>query len=214
MKKATLLLLAIMFSSAAIFAQIKEGNASMSHGSQNAFSLELRQTLQKDVQKAWEKYIKDYKGKVKFDKKKGETFADDCEIKDMSTNTVDVYSSLRQSGDNTILTVWFDLGGAYLNSQMHGDKISIAKKLLNEFALSVSRASVEEDLKEQEKILKDLEKDLKKQKKDKENLEDDIKKYEQKILEAKQAIKENLELQKDTEVKISAQEKIVSKSYT
>lgn len=206
MKRLTLLFFSMFLFVAMTFAQVKEGAASMSKGSNNAFSLELRNTQEKEVQKEWEKFLKGYKGKVKFDKKKGETFADDSEIEEMSSNTVDVYSTLRQNGENTVLTVWFDLGGAFLNSSMHGEKVPVAKKMLNEFALSVSRASVEEDLKEQEKVLKDMEKDLKKLEKDKENLENDIKKYEEKIAQAKEDIKQNLEDQKNKAVEIKEQE--------
>lgn len=210
MKKVTLLLTFMIFSIATMFAQVQEGSASMSKGSENAFSLELRSTNQKDVEKAWEKYIKGYKGKVKKDKKSGEFFADDSKIEDMSSNTVDVYSKVTPSGENTTLTVWFDLGGAYLNSSAHGDKVGIAEKMLNDFALSVSVAQVEEQLKEQEKVLKGLEKDQKGLEKDKSNLESDIKKYEQKIVEAKEAIVKNLEAQKNKQVEIETQKKVVS----
>ncbi len=209
MKKASLLFMFLMFSIATMFAQIKEGSASMSKGSENAFSIELRQTEAKEVSKAWEKYVKKFKGKVKRDKKSGEIFADDCEIEAMSSNTVDIYSSLRQSGENTTLTVWYDLGGAFLSSSMHGDKIPVVEKMLQEFAISVDRASVEEDLKEQEKILKGLEKDLKGLEKDKEKSEDEIVKCEKKIVEEKEAIKVNLEDQKVKVGEIEAQKKVV-----
>lgn len=214
MKKVTLLLAFMIFGSAAIFAQITEGAVSMSKGSQNAFSLELGKTVEKEVQKSWEKYIKGFKGKVKKDKKSGQTIADDSQIKDLSTNTVDVYSTIKQSGENTILTVWFDLGGAYLNSSMHGDKIPVVEKMLNGFALSVSKALIEEDLKEQQKVLKNFEKDQKGLEKDKESLENDIKKFEQKIVDAKEAIKKNLEAQKNKQVEIENQKKVVESVET
>lgn len=209
MKKVTLLLAFMVFGSAVIFAQIKEGAVSMSKGSQNAFTLELGKTVEKEVQKSWGKYIKNYKGKVKKDKKSGQIVADDSQIKDLSSNTVDVYATAKQSGESTILTVWFDLGGAYLNSSMHGEKIPVVEKMLNEFALSVSKALIEDDLKEQQKILKDLDKDQKGLVKDKGNLEGDIKKFEQKIIDAKEAIKQNLEAQKNKQVEIETQKKAV-----
>lgn len=214
MKKVTLFLAFMIFSIAATFAQVEEGAASMSKGSENAFSLELRSTNQKDVEKAWEKYIKGFKGKVKKDKKSGEIFSDDSRINDMSTNTVDIYATVAPSGENTTLTVWFDLGGAFLNSSMHSDKVSIAKKMLNDFSMSVSTAQVEEQLKEQEKVLKGMEKDQKGLEKDKSNLENDIKKFEQKIAEAKEAITKNLEEQKNKKVEIESQKKVVSEIKT
>lgn len=199
----------MVFCFVGLFAQIQEGASSMSKGTENAFSLELRSTNKKDVEKAWEKYIKKFKGKTKYDKKAEECFSDNAELENMSTNTVDVYSKVTPAGENTILTVWFDLGGAFLSSEMHGDKVNAAKNMMNEFALSVSVAQVEEELKEQQKLLKDLEKDQKGLEKDKSNLEDDIKKFEQKIAEAKEAIKQNLEAQKGKQVEIDAQKKVV-----
>jgi hypothetical protein len=210
MKKITLFLAFMVFGISASFAQIKEAPTAMSKGTNNAFSLELRTTVQKDVEKSWEKYIKGFKGKVKKDKKSGQILADNSTMENLSSNTVDVYSTVRSSGENTILTVWYDLGGAYLNSAMHGDKIAAVEKMLNDFALSVSIASVEEDLKEQQKVLKDLDKDQKGLVKDKESKESDIAKFEQKILEAKEAIKQNLEAQKNKQIAIETQKKVVS----
>ena len=209
MKQITLFLAFMVFGISASFAQIKETSAPMSKGTNNAFSLELRTTIQKDVEKSWEKYMKDFKGKVKKDKKSGQIFADNSRLENMSSNTVDVYSTVKQSGDNTILTVWYDLGGAYLNSAMHGDKIAAVEKMLNDFALSVSVASVEEDLKVQQKVLKDLDKDQKGLVKDKENHESEIAKCEEKILAAKEAIKLNLEAQTKKQVAIEIQKKVI-----
>ncbi len=211
MKKITLFLFLLVFGATAMTAQIKEGSASMSQGSNNAFTIELRKTEAKEVEKAWIKYLKDFDGKVKKAKKSPEVFADNSEIKAMSSNTVDIYSTAKQSGENTTLTVWFDLGGAYLNSSMHGDKVAVAEKILNEFALSVSRASIEEDLKEQEKILKKLNGDMKDLKKDKEDYEDEIAKCEKKIAEAKEGIKENAGAQETKTKEIEAQAEVVEK---
>jgi hypothetical protein len=106
MKKITLFLAFMVFGISASFAQIKEAPTAMSKGTNNAFSLELRTTVQKDVEKSWEKYIKGFKGKVKKDKKSGQILADNSTMENLSSNTVDVYSTVRSSGENTILTVW------------------------------------------------------------------------------------------------------------
>ncbi len=209
MKRVTLLITIMLLSVVAVFAQVKEATASMSKGSENAFAIELRQTEEKEVSKAWEKFIKKYKGKVKKDKKSGEFFADDSEYREMSNNTIDIYSTLRQSGENTVLTVWYDLGGAFLSSELHGDKVPFAEKMLVDFAKSVDVASVEEDLKEQEKMLKGLEKDLKGLVKDKEKSESEIEKCEKKILEEKEAIRVSLENQKTKATEIEAQMKVI-----
>ncbi len=211
MKKVTLVLLMMAFGVMAVFAQeVKEGSAAMKSGNNNAFAIELKQTAKKDVEKSWTKFIKNYKGKAKFDKKSDFVFADDSEIKDMSSNTVDVYANVKQTGANTILTVWFDLGGAFLNSEMHGDKVPVAKEMLLNFAGTVSTAALEEEIKEEEKKLKDLQGDQKKLVKDKEGYEKEIEKCEQKIVEAKNSIAQNLEDQKSKETEIQSQMKVVN----
>jgi hypothetical protein len=63
MKQLTLFLAFMVFGIFASFVQIVEAPAPMSKGTNNAFSLELRTTIQKEVERSWEKYIKAYKVK-------------------------------------------------------------------------------------------------------------------------------------------------------
>lgn len=177
-------------------AQIKEGNQSMSQGSNNALTIELIGTDAKNVSKSFEGFLKKYKGKTKFDKKTGEMFSDNALITELNgNNTTDVYAKFSQSGTNVIMTVWFDLGGAYLSSQMHAQQYPAAEKMLYAFAITVSRGLVEEELKKEQKKQKELEdqhkdlvKDQKNFEKDIENLKKDIENYKRKIAEAEQNI--------------------------
>ncbi len=191
--------------------EINEGAKGMSQGQNNAFTVLLKLTEKKTIQKAWEKYIKKFDGKTKLNKKTGEIFSNDSELENMSANTVDVYATVNQKGTGTELTVWFDLGGAYLSSEAHSDKVAVAETLINDFALSVSRAAIEEELKEEEKNLKKVNKDLDILKKDKKNFEDEIEKCKKKIAEAEQGIEENIKAQSDKEDEIKEQEKVVEK---
>ncbi len=210
MRKLVLLfaILALVFS---LSAQVKEAPMNMVKGKENAFSILLKQTNKKEVEKAWTKYIKEFDGKTKRNKKTGFIFSDNAEIEKMSSNTVDVYATITPSGADTDLTVWFDLGGAYLSSEMHGDKATVAKSILDEFALSVSKAAVEEELKEEQKALKKLNADLSDLKKDKDGFESDIEKYKKKIAEAEANIKQNIKEQGDKEASIKEQEEVVEK---
>jgi len=114
MRKLTLITFTLLFIASTSFAQlIKEGNRACSAGSHNSLSIELRKTEAKDVEKAFTKYIDKYKGKTKFDKKGGEIFSDNAIIKQMGNNDMDIYGRVADNGENSILTVWFDLGGAF-----------------------------------------------------------------------------------------------------
>ena len=204
MKRFQILTLLLTFSVLS-FAQISETTRSMSLGNNNGCSLLLKKTDKKEVVKSWGKFMKDFKGKTKYDKKKDETITDDAEIKEMSSNTVDVYATFVDQGDDTEMFVWFDLGGAFLSSSTHPERYPFAEKMINDFAMTVSTAMIEEELKENEKMLKNMEGDLKDAKKDQKNHEDDIAKFEKKIEEAKEGIKKSIENQKNHTTEIETQ---------
>lgn len=94
---------------------------------------------------------------------------------------MDLYARFEDGNSGTIITVWFDLGGAYLASEIHSDAYEQAEILLKDFATAVNRSLAEDNVAEQEKIQKNLEKELDK-------LQKDNKKYNDKIEEAKKII--------------------------
>lgn len=215
MKKVLFAATFLMLSSIAAFAQnivVTEGAAAMSQGSNNSFTVKLPGTEQKNVEKAWKSIVESYKGKTKADKKTGELLANNAIIKEINgDNTIDVYSKVTADTktDNT-LTVWFNLGGAYLSSQAHGDKAKIAQKMLADFALSVSRTMLEEQLKDEEKKAKKEAEKLKDLEKDKADSEKDIESYKKKIAKAEDDIKKNIEKQKEQTTAVQKQNDIVA----
>lgn len=215
MKKILFAATFLVLSSLAAFAQnivVTEAAAAMSQGSNNSFTVKLPGTEQKNVEKAWKNFVESYKGKTKSDKKTGELLANNSIIKEINgDNTIDVYSKVTADTktDNT-LTVWFNLGGAYLSSQAHGDKAKIAQKMLADFALSVSRTMLEEQLKEEEKKAKKEADKLKDLEKDKADSEKDIESYKKKIAKAEDDIKKNIEKQKEQTADLEKQKDVVT----
>lgn len=199
-------------------AEVTESAQSMNAGSQNAFSVKLPGTETKDVERAWEKYVKEFGGKTKKDKKTGEFLSNNCAIKKLNgDNTIDISARVSPEGktDNT-LTVWFNLGGAYLSSAAHADKVPFAKEMLMGFANSVSRTMIEDNLKEEQKKLKKEEDKLKDLEKDKKGLDSDIESYKKKIKKAEDDIKKaeddikkNAETQKIQAAAIGTQKEVV-----
>lgn len=215
MKKAILGLLVAAMPMVSIMAQkpeiaVKESNVANSGGSANCLTAELVGTQAKDAQKNWEKFIKKYKNeKVKYDKKTDETLCDNCEMKEVtgSNNTVDVIAKFTQNGANTTMMVWFNLGGAYLSSQQHPQGYPVAEKIVKEFALTVSKGLVEEELKAEMKKLKDIEDQKKDLAKDKGRLEKDIEGYKKDIEEYKKKIEKAEKDIETTKGKIGENEK-------
>jgi hypothetical protein len=164
----------------------------MSKGENNAFQATLPKISTKDAGKAWKDFMKDYKGKPKYDKKTGEWFSDDAKIEDMSENYVDVYATFAESGDNTNMTIWYNLGGAYLSSELHAEKVPLVDEMVNRF-IYTSEDMAGEMVKLAESQLSDLESNLK----DLENNEAD---YKKEIEAAKAAIAQAEKNIKDSKV--------------
>ncbi len=213
MKHILLSLIGLLAFSAVGLSQLSEGAQSMSLGSKNALVLELPKTDAKDVLKQWKSFANDLKGSKakRIDKKSGEHLNDNILIKefDMGNNTVDIYSRVVESGNGSRLTVWFDLGAGFLSSAQHPTQYKAAEKMMYKFALSVSKEMVEDQLKEQKKILKGQEGDFKKLVKNKKKYEDDIEDYKKKIEERENDIKQNLEDQSNKKAEIQKQQSVV-----
>lgn len=156
---------------------VQEGLKPMSKGTNNCFYLELPSADNKLAADAWKDFVKDYKGKTKYNKKQKEYFTDNATIKDMSENTVDIYARF----DPAQITVWFDLGGAYLSSSIHPDRYPAVGKMLSAYYLALSKELAKADVKLKEDELKTLRNDLKK-------LENENKDYNETIKKAKEAI--------------------------
>jgi len=204
-----ILVFVLSFISFSAFAQVKEEARLLNGEEKNAFSIVLPKTEKKEVEKAWAKFIKEYKGKTKLDKKTGVTFSDDTAIKGMSDNTVDVSAQVMENGGNTELVVWYNLGGAYLNSEMHAEETIVGKDLLTNFTLTVSTAAIEELLAAEEANLKELTKEQEKLEKEKKDYESEIKKYEEKIKEAREHILKNAQDQTTQKEKVAQQQHVV-----
>jgi len=187
--RTTLLALLVVLTSSA-FAQkkieITEGTTAFLNGSQNAFSFIIYNGDLKEVSKAWEKQLKDLKGKVST---KNEFFADDCKVKEMGPNTFDVYGKVEVAlGEGIRVYAAFDLGGAYLSSAAHPDKVIPAKNILYNFAVEQTREVVKVEIKLAEKVLSEREAEHAMLIKQQAQLEASILDHQKKIEETKAAI--------------------------
>ncbi len=215
--KATLLSIALLIASiTTAFSQydVKPYNSSgrfSGIGEQECIAVKIYDIDIDDVSSDWKKVLKKkYDAKVKVSGK--ELFADNAEIETVSSNTVDVYSTLSKSSDGVIeLKVAVDLGGAYLTYSGHADKHSQMTKIVGEFALKQTQKGIDERVEKAEDELEDLENELKKQQKTVANANKAIEDAEKKIVENKDLIKETEAAIKEQEVKIDDQANKVQK---
>jgi len=201
-----------MFNVTITNAQISEESKSMNLGVKNALVLELPGTKEKFVEKLWKKYIKDYKSKAKKVKKADELLADDCEIPSIGgANTVDVYTRASANGDNVYLTMWVDLGGAFLSSAEHPDRYTEAEKFLMRFALEVTKEKIKIEIEDEEDKLKDFEKNMKKLVRANDGYHRDIEQAKEKIKKATANIEQNEIDQEKSQKQIDSQKEAVKK---
>jgi hypothetical protein len=166
MKKAILLFLlggTLLFQnnvSAQYNVAINEVYKYMSLGEKAGLEVAIVEAIPSDVEKSWMKFMRQYKTKAKKPRKEIEIFADDATITDMSDNTVDVYAIAEVAEYGTKLTVFFNLGGSFVSSREHEIAFGAAKRILRNFALSEAANTIENELKLQEKVLKDLNNEL------------------------------------------------------
>ncbi len=210
MKKSFSIFLFIVLFSQFSFAQIEELDKTMSQGVYNSLTIELLEAKKKVVEKTWKKFVKDFKGKTKKDKKMDEWFTDDGKIVAIGGgNTVDIYARINESGDNVFMTTWFDLGGEYLNSNSHPSKYTEAEKMLMKFAIEVAKEMTFIELEDQESVLKKMEKNLKKLENMKTRYENDIVKAKEAIATAEKNIELNIKEQEDAQEQIRLQGEVI-----
>lgn len=217
MKKAILISSTFLFFVAFIAnAQITEQAIPMSMGTKNAIMVEIPEAEEKFVNKVWKDFLKgQYKVKTKPNKKTDELFSDNATIPGIGgANTVDVYAKSGQNGGNVNVSMWVDMGGAFLNSTDHPTQYQQAQDMMERFALEVKVEQTKIELAAQEKTLKKLKSDLKKLKSDNDKYHKEIEVAKDKIKTAEQNIVTNEQQQITTNQNIELQIEAVSAVQT
>lgn len=206
--------LSLILLSSTLFAQIKkvdEVNASMSQGTNRGFKVLIPETSEKEVIKAWSKLMKDYDAKTDKIKKEDDYLSPDASIPSLGERPINVYAQFQETPEGTYLTTFFDLGGAFLNRDMHKDQTEAAIELIKTFANNAAKESISEKVKEETKKLEKLEKEQKGLVKDKEDYEKDIKDAKETIEKREKSLKENTAAQEKKKKEIAEQTAIAEK---
>ncbi|MBS1647619.1 MAG: hypothetical protein JST67_09795 [Bacteroidetes bacterium] len=190
--------------------KVRESNESFSNGNHNALSVNIYMADVSKVEKEWKSLMKDY-GYQKSGDSKGEYYFDNVVFKQIGNNPVDVYSKATfQKADKLVmLTAAYDLGGAYLSSSAQSDKFDFLKKMMYDFSVKLSKAEIDEQIKDATKILQthqNKQADLEKENK---NLANDIDDYNKKIRKASDQIEQNKRAIDTKKNEVSAQQKAV-----
>lgn len=208
-----LLLAAIFFSAIAVKAQntftVNEVRQFMSKGEQNGMEIILAGSTPEDTKDALEKWAKKMKAKVVSSKKSPEVFIDNAQVPTVSANTVDMYVIVTQVENGTKLTVFTDLGGAFISSSAYSTQYAGMEALIRKFTKDRAIDVVEAQLKSEEKILKTINGDLKDLVEKKQDYIKEIEKAKALIQQREQDIIKNDADQAAKQQQISLQQQII-----
>jgi len=190
-----------------------EANRPMSQGNHNSFLIDFRIGEADDIVDMWQDYQKDFdaRRKPKKNRKTGEYFADNVEIEAISDNTIDIYSTVEGKGKagGAIITIWFNLGGAYLSSGRHPERMEATQAWLQGFKNRVLQNYAEDALEAEEDKLDGLEDELKDLEKERKEAEKEVAELEEALNEAKAKVKETIEAIGAKKEAVQQQRKVV-----
>lgn len=170
--------------------EVRHGSAFLG-GSENPVSIiEIENASVKEIDKKWNNYIRKNKGKVT---KQGDMwFHDNAIIKSISKDTLDMWSTVKESGKSVVITLAVNSGGNFISNS--GGKNKAVDRFLSEFAADTHKHLIGLELTAAQKLLKSKEKDYEQLEKSNKKLEKEIDEMKSKIADNERVIKQNNEL--------------------
>lgn len=207
MKNLIFLIAGFFIFSTPVKAQILEKDSNMSLGVQTGNEVILTEIEDKDAAKLWKAYFEDrFDGKVKRNRKADEYYVTGVRINSIfSVSNIDVYTKFEERGSNTLMTLWVDLGMSFVNSADYPTEYQGTIALLEDFRIYARTYAVNKEYEAAEKVLEDLKKNLDKLEKQNGRLHKKIDDYQEKILEARADIEQNLVDQDEMKLSIDRQ---------
>lgn len=210
MKNLFTTLSAVLIFSTVISAQrisATESAENIAGGLNPAVSVIVYETVESEILKEWKSLMK--KNDAKVSREGGETFADNTLLKNVSNDTLDIFAKTKKEGDGIQLIVAMQTGGQFLSPSKNSGEFSRMKNLLEDFARKLTKESIMEQHKESEKVYGKAVKHQTELAKENEDLHRDIERYKEKIQDAEQNIKKNLQAQEDAKKAIEKQKAVV-----
>jgi hypothetical protein len=182
----------------------------MAKGEQTGFEVLIPESTPDRTNAEFAKLAKKYKGKVVTQKKSPDVFVDDALVKEVSENTIDMYYVTSPINNGTKLTVFVDLGGAFISSSNHPRAYDAMENFLRKFGLDLVKSNIQEQIKLEEKNLSNLEKELNTLFRDKDSYIKEIEKAKALIAQREQDILNNEDNQTKKTGQIEIQKEIIS----
>lgn len=213
MRKSFLFTLLSFFVFQGLQAQVNERNLPMSLGSQNAISLSLPNIDVRDAEKVWQDYMDDYyDSKAKWNRKVKEWIITDADVVALGRGKpVNMFTTFEKSGNGVVVNTWVQVEDGFISSRETPNRFNDVEKMMMRYALEVAKASVEQEIEEEEKMLNRMETDLRKLKSANDRYHRDIEKAQEAIRQAEEDIVKNEREQEEMAKKIEMQLELIKK---
>jgi len=191
-------------------AQVTEEEKSMKAGTHNALVIEVDNASKKLAEKEWKEIMKKYRGKTKKKRKEAQWTTDKIRFATITgQESGKLYAQIEESEDNVVeLSLWVPNGEGYVSSDSHPEAYAAAEKLLEDYALEVRIAVVEEEFSSKSRILESYQKDFKKLKKDNEDYHKTITDSNKAITNSESGLEKNAAEQETVEAELAAAEAV------
>jgi hypothetical protein len=175
-----------------------------------AFVTLIPQASYEQVQKDWEKYLKE-DTKEKTLNENGEVSIQNKVYEKIAPGFLTIYSYIKEFDGEIMLVAAFELNGSYISKEMDEEVYIPAKKFVRDFALESYRTAVFQELKDEEKEFKKLENQKLSLESSYETLLAVISQYERSIVTKKDEISLNQLDQSSKVLQMQAQKEFVLK---
>jgi len=182
----------------------------MSQGIQNGFKVLVPEGDQKEVQRAWEKLMKEYGGKTSKVQRSDDLLSTSVLIPSVEDTAIDIYSNFNPTPEGVYLSVFVKSGTVYYDYS--SSKSAAIQAILKKFATQTAHDAVAQRLDSEAKDLEKLEKDKKNLEKDKASYEKEIKRAKETIEKREKDLIENSEAQKKKQSEIIEKKKMINKT--
>lgn len=197
--------------------RMREEMRQMSKTTANAFIVTWPKADSKVVSKSWKSYAKGLKGKLNYDRGQNEYFVDNGTVAGME-NAVDITAKIEEKGDGVEMAVWFNAGVTYIQSATNPEPFEACEALMRDFDTFVYAEILRNQIKAEEKELKQMARDKRKVERTIKREERQIKKAERTIAKAEKAmeaskntIEENEQIIQTKEQEEAAQKELIER---
>jgi hypothetical protein len=189
--------------------EVKETLQDFGDVSGSAFRVFITGENDKSIEKKWENLLEEYDFRVKTSK--GVMRAMNGTIRTISSDTIDVYTVIKEEKEGVELIAGFMVGEVFVSESVLGNEAESAKKIMYDFAVQRRKAVIEAELKIATSLLSDEKDKLEDLKKRNEKLKDEIRQYKERIADNERALKQNEDDQAKQAKKVEEQTKEVER---